>query len=67
VDEMLRRELDMVKEQLRRVEEQMRQQQELIQRLSGERPAPSPRSSGPRRPRHRDRHRQRPGRSTRRS
>jgi len=46
VDEMLRRELDMVKEQLRRVEEQMRQQQELIQRLSGERPAPSPQVVG---------------------
>jgi hypothetical protein len=31
-----------VKEQLRRVEQQMKQQEELIRRLSGERPAPTP-------------------------
>jgi len=42
-DEQLRRELDAVKEQLRRVEQQMKQQEELIRRLSGERPAaPAP-------------------------
>ncbi len=41
-DAQLRRELDAVKEQLQRVEEQMRQQQELIRRLSGERPTPAP-------------------------
>ena len=38
-EEQLRRELDTVKEQLRRVEQQMKQQEELIRRLSGERPA----------------------------
>ena len=38
-EEQLRRELDAVKEQLRRVEQQMKQQDELIRRLSGERPA----------------------------
>src|SRR5919198_4163207 len=38
-NQQLRQELDAVKEQLRRVEQQMRQQDELIRRLSGERPA----------------------------
>jgi hypothetical protein len=39
-DEDLRKELEAVKAQLRRVEEQMKQQEELIRRLSGQRPAP---------------------------
>ena len=38
--DQLSKELDMVKEQLRRVEQQMKQQEELIRRLSGERPGP---------------------------
>ena len=54
-DQQLRNELEAVKAQLRRVEEQMRQQDELIRRLSGERPAtpvapapgPAPRSAPP--------------------
>jgi len=47
-DQQLRNELEAVKAQLRRVEEQMRQQDELIRRLSGERPAtPVPPAPGP--------------------
>jgi len=54
-DQQLRNELEAVKAQLRRVEEQMRQQDELIRRLSGERPAtpvapapgPAPRPAPP--------------------
>src|SRR5207253_6364513 len=52
-DQQLGNELEAVKAQLRRVEEQMRQQDELIRRLSGERPAtpvapgPAPRSAPP--------------------
>ena len=39
----VRTELDLLKEQLRRVEQQLKQQEELIRRLSGERPgAPTP-------------------------
>jgi hypothetical protein len=37
-EEQLRRELDAVKQQLQRVEQQMKQQEELIRKLSGERP-----------------------------
>jgi hypothetical protein len=45
-DQQLRNELEAVKAQLRRVEEQMRQQDELIRRLSGERP-PAPVAPAP--------------------
>src|SRR3989454_1922847 len=44
-EEQLRKELDLLKEQLRRVEQQMKQQEELLRRLSGEKPggpAPAP-------------------------
>ena len=37
-EEQLRRELDAVKQQLQRVEQQMKQQEELIRKLSGEKP-----------------------------
>src|SRR5438445_3897322 len=47
-EEQVRKELDLLKEQLRRVEQQMKQQEELIRRLSGERPGgPAPAPSAP--------------------
>src|SRR5438445_12454222 len=57
-EEQVRKELDLLKEQLRRVEQQMKQQEELIRRLSGEKPggpAPAPSAPPPRRPRPRRR------------
>ncbi len=39
-EEQLRQELDAVKQQLQRLEQQMKQQEELIRKLSGERPSP---------------------------
>jgi hypothetical protein len=41
-EELLRKELDAMKLQLQRVEQQMRQQEELIRRLTGERPGAAP-------------------------
>ena len=42
-EEQVRTELDLLKEQLRRVEQQLKQQEELIRRLSGEKPGgPTP-------------------------
>jgi hypothetical protein len=41
-DTQLRQELDLVKEQLRRVEQQMKLQEELIRKLSGEKPVAAP-------------------------
>jgi len=42
-EQQLRNEVDLLKEQLRRIEQQMKQQEELIRRLTGERPpAPAP-------------------------
>ena len=47
-EEQVRKELDLLKEQLRRVEQQMKQQEELIRRLSGEKPGgPAPAPSAP--------------------
>src|SRR5438132_13396721 len=47
-EEQVRTELDLLKEQLRRVEQQLKQQEELIRRLSGEKPGgPAPAPSAP--------------------
>src|SRR5207244_12162797 len=49
-EEQVRTELDLLKEQLRRVEQQMKQQEELLRRLSGEKPggpAPAPPAAPP--------------------
>ena len=49
-EEQVRKELDLLKEQLRRIEQQMKQQEELIRRLSGEKPggpAPAPSAAPP--------------------
>src|SRR2546427_3878398 len=49
-EEQVRKELDLLKEQLRRIEQQMKQQEELLRRLSGEKPggpAPAPPAAPP--------------------
>src|SRR5216683_7003446 len=49
-EEQVRKELDLLKEQLRRIEQQMKQQEELIRRLTGEKPggpAPAPPAGPP--------------------